>query len=795
MPYLRPSTIAARGIALNRQLPLLLVLGLAANAAYASTDDSCSPTWTLTQARYSNCSNLPFLTPSNDNRVNLALMLADQQHVTLKVQPRKDDGMEYGYSLVPFTPAALIADLQAALAANPKQPRQDPQQAAADSKPSGANQKPAAADPKPAAADQKAAGADPKQAAAATDQAAEGDDDTASSYGTGEGTRCSSNADGATAFINALHASTDVPQAERKTLEDARQTLPATCEAAPAAAIPVPAGIQSALGRQFAAYLAGAGAFYNGDYAAALASFNTLADSPQPWLKETARYMIGRTELNLAQRDAFDQYGYFDTKKVDPAAAAAAKAGFTAYLAQYPTGDYAASARGLMRRVYWLSGQAGPLAEEFQWQFAHADSPQHTRLATADLINEADGKLLSNNAAPLDQVRDPRMLAVLDLMGMRAADDNKRIPLSAIESQQASFAGSEDLYNYLLAAHALYVRNDADNALKLLPSTQPDHPLDYLEFSRQTLRGLALENKGDWSSASQQWLKLLPVAQQPLQNAQLQLALAINYEQSGNLAKVYAIDSPIKDAAIRDILLRNDAGRDLLLDRVHATAAPKEERDLALFVLLYKDLMRGRYADFLTDYALLPADLPKPGPAPRADADAGDAAAPASAYGPERPLNLFLWAGTPTNSGYACPALPDIAQTLKQNPKAPQALNCLGEFVRTNDLDGLPLDQPQIDRAHGPSAHAPLILGSMPSQFGGNRFSRLEGYKTIIATPGADAETRAYALYRAVNCYGPSGYNGCGGDEVEPPARKAWFQMLKTQYANSAWAKKQRYYW
>src|ERR1700754_4105031 len=98
-----PATIAVRGIALNRRLLLLLALGLAANCAYASSDDTCFPTWSLTQSSYSDCSNVPFLSPANDNRVNLSLMLADRQHATLKPQPRKDDGMEYGYSLVPFT--------------------------------------------------------------------------------------------------------------------------------------------------------------------------------------------------------------------------------------------------------------------------------------------------------------------------------------------------------------------------------------------------------------------------------------------------------------------------------------------------------------------------------------------------------------------------------------------------------------------------------------------------------------------------------------------------------------------
>lgn len=65
----------------------------------------------------------------------------------------------------------------------------------------------------------------------------------------------------------------------------------------------------------------------------------------------------------------------------------------------------------------------------------------------------------------------------------------------------------------------------------------------------------------------------------------------------------------------------------------------------------------------------------------------------------------------------------------------------------------------------------------------------------MIADPKAGAEDKAYALFRAVNCYGPSGNNNCGGTEVPIEQRKAWFQRLKKDYPASSWAKALRYYW
>jgi hypothetical protein len=44
-------------------------------------------------------------------------------------------------------------------------------------------------------------------------------------------------------------------------------------------------------------------------------------------------------------------------------------------------------------------------------------------------------------------------------------------------------------------------------------------------------------------------------------------------------------------------------------------------------------------------------------------------------------------------------------------------------------------------------------------------------------------------------CYAPSGYNDCGGEDVDKAVRKAWFQQLKRDYPGSVWAKSLKYYW
>ena len=148
-------------------------------------------------------------------------------------------------------------------------------------------------------------------------------------------------------------------------------------------------------------------------------------------------------------------------------------------------------------------------------------------------------------------------------------------------------------------------------------------------------------------------------------------------------------------------------------------------------------------------------------------------------------MKLFQWNGDKAESGYACPSIAQIAATLQNEAKNPHALNCFGEFILRNGLDGMPLEQP---RAAG-------SLGSTASDFKGETFSRLDGYKQVIANAKAPKTDKAYALFRAINCYAPAGYNSCGGEDVAPAVRKAWFRQLKSGFADTQWGKSLQYYW
>ena len=682
--------------------------------AHASGDFSCSAAWKLSHKQYSGCDNMALLGPGNDTRVNLILLLFDARARPAPA-PHKN-----GSPPDRPTPAALFEW--------------------------------------PALKDMMFPPAAPV-----------GD----SSYADGEGSRCLSNASGTADFEAALKEARGLPENERTDLVAARRGLRPTCSAPSAGATGITglaARMKSEPGRAFAGYLRGAAAFYDGDFDAAVTQFAALRGAGQPWLRETARYMLGRVEVNRAQVGAFDDYGSRKDTPVDAQVIARAEAGLLTYLHDYPNGLYAGSARGLLRRVYWLGGDKAKLAGTYVALFTQSSAA--SGLDDSALADEIDSKLLP--AIKPSDTRDPTLLAVLDLAAMRGSDSGSDsstpISLAELQAQRPSFAANPALFDYLLAAHAWFVEGKPAEVLRLIPDASHQKRFSYLQFSRQALRGMALDAVKD-RNARGFWLDLLPGATLPWQRPAVELALALHDERTAALGRVFEPGSPVGDPVVREILLTNVAGAPLLRQQARAAAAPLHEREAALFTLLYKELTRGAPRDFVADLGMVPAS-------------AGSNTGSIDVLGSDRPW-LGIFTHPAASEGYACPSLRETATQLAADPRGSKPRLCLAEFVRLNGFDQYALDsQPPKDE-----------LGGTPSLFPGAVFSRLETYKAIIADPAAAAADKAYALYRAVNCYGPSGNNSCGGVEVEPAQRKAWFLRLKKDYATSSWAKEQRYFW
>ncbi|MGC4250638.1 MAG: GGDEF domain-containing protein [Sphingobium sp.] len=278
------------------------------------------------------------------------------------------------------------------------------------------------------------------------------------------------------------------------------------------------------------------------------------------------------------------------------------------------------------------------------------------------------------------------------------------------------------------------------------------------------------------------WRDLLngasPAYQQPL----AEIGLAVRWQRDGRVEQVFAPGSPITDPGLREVLLQTMATPAILRANAKDTARPAHERDVARFTLLYKNLTRGAFGDFVNDLSLVPAN---------ADSEGG-----LWDFAQQEKIPVGLFRKGTWSDGFPCPAITQTAATLARSPADRKARLCLGDFYRLNGFDDF-----SLFRANGGKD----VLGSGPDGFPGRVTPRSAIYAAIIADRAASPDERAYALYRAVMCYAPSGYNGCGGpygsvDEMDaaqaPQAqRKAWFTELKQRYPDSKWAKTLRYYW
>lgn len=591
-----------------------------------------------------------------------------------------------------------------------------------------------------------------------------GDDDTGV-WSSGEGTTCVSNAQGEKDFLDALQAERKLAGNEREALAASRKAM--ACPLGEGASTSGEPSVSSDAGRAFADYLRAAAAFYAGNHDPV--PFQTLSTSKQPWVREASRYMVGRAWALVGQASGFGTYGELEHERMDKAALAKARSALEAYLKAYPKGRYAASAHGLIRRVHWLAGDTDTLAAAYGWQIDQQDASLRNA-DEIDLAQEIDAKLATD--AYLSKGAHPVLVAVEVLRRMRKTgdDDSGRITRKEIEALRPRFKGREVLHGYLLAAHAYFVDSAPHRVLELIPAETPSRPMDTVAFSRQTLRALALDALKD-KDARAALIALFPQAQGAYQRQTLELALAMHDERNGEIARVFAADSLVLDAALREQLLIHVAGPDLLRARADDAKASKRERALALYVLLYKQLTRGRYSEFLKDVKRLPSKI---------DGTSGSY----DKLGELTALSDFRWQGT--REGYACPSLQQIATTLAADPKARKASLCLGDFLRLNGYDRV---ETWSFAVRGDE------LGGTPGQFPGRFLPRQGIYQAIIDDAAAPAEERAYALFRAVNCYAPAGYNDCGGEDVPVATRKAWFNQLKARYPQSTWARQLRYYW
>lgn len=671
-------------------------------------DIQCSPHSTILNNQYDACNNLPILDPANDNQTNILLLLSDLGLAHIKNIQADTNVWDANEGTVPFSIGAFTAQAENKI---------------------------------------------PNQRIPFKSSEIRYEE------------RCTTLIFGKTAFNQQIKNNPKISSTERQLLIAERNKIDQCAEKI--ALIKIEPN-WSTTARQYASYLNASISFYNAHFSTATNIYTVLAGVDDAWLKETSQYMLIRVRLNSAFATAINQYGDVDLDKIDQAQLKLFLDEITSYLKLYPNGQYAASARGYMRRGFWLTDRQDLLVNEIVWQINHPKSKLYN-LEIDNLPAEIDRRIFSSRNFNVKNLKDPFFLAIYDLMFMRKNDDKdyKPISWSELSAQKEYFKTHPELFNYLQATHLFFIQNKAKEALNYLPPANPSSINNSLQLSQVVLRGRILEKTTTPASAEKYWDQRISQAKTTYQRTLFEFALAEHIKSQQQYQAFIGQPAKISQANIQRIFITEHANESSLQRIVQASNSTGDQKNTALYTLLNKSLAYQNFSLFNSTLMQLPKD-----------------AAQYKYYESSRenlknqpPFSNFIWNGTTISATLKCPSLSELTTKLAQNPKDSLLNVCLGEYFRTSknyDLISLSYDE-------NPS-------------FNGQFFARGQVYKHIIQNmPKGDLH--AYALYRAIQCYAPSGMNDCQDKDAPQATRKQWFDQIKRDYPDSSWAKSLKVYW
>ena len=584
-----------------------------------------------------------------------------------------------------------------------------------------------------------------------------------------ENRHVSNNMGSASQFFGALLTDTSLTVEQRQALAQARMGLlsGATREQIDASLTTLP---EDSGAQRYKTYLIAAANFYAGDYVNAEQAFAQLAKSDRPWLAETAQYMLMRTALNKSSQNSVGEYGDFDIARINHQDAAQAQTQAQAYLQRWPQGQYADSTRGMLRRINWYLQAWPQLAGLYEQAFETSANAQQLRETVTEYDNVYGMQFYEQSV--IEAFPDAPRVSYIELLRALRLNSDKKPTLTQAQLDASKPVFEQSQHMPLWRNLQLNLWMAAGNYAAIVQAVTPAQQLsahDTLAFSEQVLYGEALMGQKNWTAARDFWQQLLNVSKDNEQQQYVQAKLAATLVYSGDSAAIFAPDSAVTNLRFRSQVLKTQATPELL--RQQATHGPNnEERTIALHTLLVRDLTENRFADWLNDRKLARA-ISQPVVGTAFD---------------DVNLSVFDWNGDAAQAGYTCRSLNETVTVLSRKADDAHALNCLGEFFRTT--------QTHVDLWKNSSGNDVLEVAiTRQEPFG--QFDRQRYYQQVIASPTAEVEDKSFALYRAIMCYSPSGYNECGGEDVDKSQRKDWFTQLKTQYPGSPWAQKLKYYW
>lgn len=215
--------------------------------------------------------------------------------------------------------------------------------------------------------------------------------------------RCNTLTSGRIDFIDQVNKNKNIPPLEKQLLITERNKISECNNQLPLLAIN---SQWSPTTRQYASYLNATILFYNSNFSAATKIYSVISTVDDTWLKETSQYMLIRSSLNSAYATGTNQYGDINLDEIDKNLLKQFLDNITTYLQSHPNGQYVASARGFMRRGFWLTGRQDLMVNEIVWQMNNPKS-KYYNLDISELPAEIDRRIFNSQYFNVKNLNDP----------------------------------------------------------------------------------------------------------------------------------------------------------------------------------------------------------------------------------------------------------------------------------------------------------------------------------------------------------------------------------------------------
>jgi TolA-binding protein len=494
------------------------------------------------------------------------------------------------------------------------------------------------------------------------------------------------------------------------------------------------------LGRQkgagdYAKYLKALSAFYSNDYRKAIDHFQSLDSASNPWIRETALYLIGRSYLVLAQEkwSGWDKLDAIDKESLNRAEAAYRK-----YLSVYPVGQYAASARNIPRRIMFLRQDTGLLNTEIEHLFEAALEERNE-----DRLLQATNEALNFYSAAKISFGSPLLTAYQLFQGAVPGPD----VLGYFRTNANQYKKYPGLQAFLIS-ETLFLQKKYQEVIDL-PVPPKDKAPEAVGMALRTLRAEAYEQLGKYTEARKIWKQAAELADPADYPHFFQMALAHNYLKDDKIDLIALNGSGVtEDNLLREIF--ETLATDSLLERLVLSPKTLEKaRPLAQTTLLNRYVLQGRYPDLLR----MLKQVKEPG---------------------------------------IYDQIETAARTLLKNEKDPKGLLNAGYFIYYNGIHPAACWKSGFAAKYrsrykldpDPASLKPPIdyFTTALAQFGENERSEVE----------------AKLLHYAIMSFKPSNKamdSTWGRRHEDGHQGKEWYDRLHRKYPDSEWAEKTKYYY